>query len=94
MIDFNNDPDYVTDGPNGPIKWFCDEETTTYAQDKYYGNVSLKCNCFVTIHPDGTKERVIIQNNEIIYAKSSSLEDIGCFIDVLKFDTASTRNKK
>ncbi|MCK9428569.1 MAG: hypothetical protein M0R17_00990 [Candidatus Omnitrophica bacterium] len=91
MIDFNKDPDFLTDGPNGPIKWFIDEDTTQYAKDKLNGNVSLKCDCFVTIHPDGCKERVIIKNDEIIYARTSSLEDIACFIDVLKRTTKFKR---
>ena len=80
MIDFNKEPDYVTDGPKGIIKWFNDVEITEYARSK-----SLKCHCFITIHPDGNKERVIIQNNEIVYAKASSLEDISCFIDIMNF---------
>jgi hypothetical protein len=88
MIDFNKEPDYVTDGPNGTIKWFNDIEITEYAKSK-----SLKCNCFITIHPDGYKERVIIQNNKIVYAKASSLEDIACFIDLMKFVKGSTKRK-
>lgn len=81
-------PDFVSDTG---VKWYFDTHTTEYARRDVSKLVSLKSSgkgiatirCYVVVFPSGETTRVVLDNDTPIY-ESTSLDAIGCFLDMLK----------
>lgn len=81
----NKQPDFVNDVG---IKWYFDTHTTEYARSdslKSSGKGIATIRCYVVVFPSGEVTRVILDNNMPIY-ENTSLDAIGCFLDMLKLN--------
>ena len=76
-------PDFVSDTG---VKWYFDTHTTEYARRdslKSSGKGIATIRCYVVVFPSGETTRVVLDNDTPIY-ESTSLDAIGCFLDMLK----------
>lgn len=79
----NKQPDFVN---NEGVKWYFDAHTTKYARSdslKGSGKGIGTIRCYMVVFPSGESTRVVLDNNTPIY-ESTSLDAIGCFLDMLK----------
>jgi hypothetical protein len=78
------DPDFINEKG---VKWWREELLTHCAHQENINGTRLPdvVVCYVE-HPDGTKNYVLIRDQEVIY-ETQSYEQIGFHIDVLKLQT-------
>lgn len=79
------EPDFVNEKG---IKWWLDSSSTKYAQDPDIDGVKLpEVVCYYVEEPDGRKSYVLIDSvRRFPIWQGSSLEGVGCRIDLMKLD--------
>jgi hypothetical protein len=76
--------DKTPDGVNElGVKWWKDDSTTKYAQQKNVHDISLDVTVVLVESPDGYRTRLILENDKPIW-EGQGLEEVGAYIDWLK----------
>lgn len=83
MLDLTQDPDFINEQG---IKWWFDKGTTRFAIMEDQFGTSLNAVAWVAEHPDGSRTRLLIDDDtKEIIAESPQLDGIGVKIDLLKY---------